>query len=373
MVCLRASLFVLATASVAACTTPSGSDGEAGETGELGEGEAVYRQTVADGNSFTCSTCHALSEPSADGLRRPGHPIADATRRPTWKNGQLTDMREAVNSCLSEWMNAEPWSADDPRWLALHDFLDEQAELAGIETAEALSFSIVEPPEDLTGGDPDDGRALFNGSCAVCHGEDGLGTNQAPPVTGFGHAPQYTARRVRTSGRLDSPVYDGLTGGVMPFWSAERLTNAELLDLVAYLEILDESDTSTEDGGEEDTGTTTGSDCDATSERVGWTAELENFFHDVGGTAEIVDDCTVVISNFTYDGTGIDVRIYGGQNGDYDNGFAMTDDLLQPGGYDGTTLVATLPDGESIDDLDGVSVWCVDVGVDFGSGVFAPP
>ena len=41
-------------------------------------------------------------------------------------------------------------------------------------------------------------------------------------------------------------------------------------------------------------------------------AELEEYFHDVSGTAEIVDDCTVIIHDFTYDGTGLDVRIYGG-------------------------------------------------------------
>ena len=331
------------------------------------EGEAVYRNVVEDGNSFSCSTCHALKEPSADGLRRPGHPIGDATRRPSWKNGQLDDMREAVNSCLQEWMNAEPWAADDPRWLALYEFLDGQAAL---ESAPALSFSIVDPPVELGGGDPDAGRATFNQSCAVCHGQDGAGTNQAPPVVGFGHAPDYTARRVRTSGRLDSPIYPGLSGGVMPFWSAERLSDAELLDLVAYLELLDAP------GDGDGDATTTGDpggDCPMTSARIGWTAELSTLFHDVSGTAEIIDDCTVVISSFSYDGTGIDVRVYGAQDGDYDNGYAMTDDLLQPGGYENVTLVAKLPEGRSMDELDGISVWCVDVGVDFGSGMFAPP
>jgi hypothetical protein len=182
------------------------------------------------------------------------------------------------------------------------------------------------------------------------------------------------AQRVRTSGRTDSPIYPGLTGGIMPFWAGDRLSDDELRDLVAYLEIVDDTttDTGTDTGGT-DTGTTTGSDCPMTSARIGWTADLQNFFHDVGGTAEIVDDCTVVISNFTYDGTGIDVRIYGGAGGDYDNGFAMTEDLLKDGGYNGTTLVATLPEGEDMDALDGISVWCVDVGVDFGSGVFSPP
>ena len=352
--------------TLCACVDPST------EAPALSEGEALYREPIADGNSFTCETCHALTEPAADGLRRPAHPLADATQRPSWKNGQLDDMREAVNSCLQEWMNAEPWAADDARWLALHEFLASQAPAAD---APALSYTIVAPPDDLGGGTIEAGRDTFNHSCSVCHGQDGTGTNQAPPVVGFGYEPGYVAQRVRTSGRSNSAIYPGLTGGIMPFWAADRLSDDELRDLVAYLAVLDETGDGDGDGdpttgdGDGDPGP----DCPATSARIGWTAELDTFFHDVGGTAEIVDDCTVVISNFTYDGTGIDVRIYGGQDGDYDAGYPMTDDLLLPGGYDGVTLVAKLPPGESVDQLDGVSVWCVDVGIDFGSGLFAPP
>ena len=38
-------------------------------------------------------------------------------------------------------------------------------------------------------------------------------------------------------------------------------------------------------------------------------------FHDVGGTARSIDDCTIEITDFTYDGTGIDVRLYGDLDG----------------------------------------------------------
>jgi hypothetical protein len=105
---------------------------------------------------------------------------------------------------------------------------------------------------------------------------------------------------------------------------------------------------------------------------VGWKAELVEYQHDVAGTATIIDNCTVEITHFTYDGTGIDVRVYGGVGGDYGAGFAMTDDLLKTGGYDDETLVATVPDGRTLDDLDGISVWCVDFAIDFGSDTFAP-
>jgi hypothetical protein len=32
----------------------------------------------------------------------------------------------------------------------------------------------------------------------------------------------------------------------------------------------------------------------------------------------------------------------------------------------------TLPSGRSLDEVDGLSVWCVPVGVSFGDGLFSP-
>ena len=81
--------------------------------------------------------------------------------------------------------------------------------------------------------------------------------------------------------------------------------------------------------------------------------------------------CTIEIREFTFDGQGIDVRLYGGLGGNYDDGFAIGDNLLNPAGWNGKTVRFTLPDDRSMDDLDGVSVWCVPVGVDFGSGMFS--
>ena len=130
----------------------------------------------------------------------------------------------------------------------------------------------------------------------------------------------------------------------------------------------DDDDDVPGDDDDDDTGPT--GDCLVTHPKIGQTAELSNLFHDVGGTAEIVDDCTIRITNFTYDATGIDVRLYGGLGGDYDNGFAIGDDLVRATPYAGETLDFRLPETMTMDDLDGVSVWCVDVGIDFGSGTF---
>lgn len=363
--CLPSCVLLGALSFIVACGEGVGGPMSAGP---MSEGERVFRGEVEDGNSFTCATCHAIREPADDGVRRVAHPLFDAARRPTYKNGALTELRDAANSCLQEWMNAEPWEAEDSRWVALEQFLESEAPS---EPAAPLRFAIAPPPlgDQLEGGVARAGHELFNASCAACHGTDGTGSSQAPPVAGRGLDLAYSARRIRTSGRADSAVYGGLTGGIMPFWAADRLSDDELRDLVAWLATSEGPSDPPDPTGDPPDPVDPGN-CTADHPLVGATAILEESFHDVGGIAEIINDCTIQIREFTYDGTGIDVRLYGGLGGNYDAGFAMGDDLIKPGGYQGETLVFTLPDDRTLDDLDGVSVWCVDVGVDFGSGMF---
>ncbi|MEM6927271.1 MAG: c-type cytochrome, partial [Myxococcota bacterium] len=299
--------------------------------GDASDGQAIYENRLDDGNVFACGTCHALREPADDGILRPGHAIGDAVARPSWKNGEVGSLLDAVNSCRDEWMNApEPWTADDPDWLALESFLAAQAPA----TAEPIRVEIVEPPADLSGGDPMAGMAAYEERCVACHSADGSITDLAPNVLFRGLEPEYIARRVRTSGRPGGVYGDVLTGGVMPFWGADRLSETELLDIVAYVAM----DASSRPTPPPTTPDDTPADeppegCTADHFRVGRVAELQEFFHDVAGTAEIIDDCTVEIRDFVFDGEGIDVRIYGGFRGDYDLGISMSENLLLPGGY----------------------------------------
>ena len=333
------------------------------------DGRLVYEQPFEDGNSFACATCHALSEPAADGFRRPGHPIGDATRRPSFKNGLFTDVRDAVNTCVDEWMDADPLSENDPRWRALFAFLDAQAT---VEVAEPIAIQIVSPPADLSGGDMITGMTLFNGSCAVCHGPDAVGTERAPSLIGEELDAETIARRVRTSGFRGSTTYEGLTGGRMPFWGADRISDDELLDLVAYVEeigrvvMMPDGGMPTDGGVPMDAGP---SGCDATHARVGQMAVLSTFSHDVSGTARIVDDCTIVIDEFTFDGGGINIQIYGGVGGNYSDGVSLSGNLRGMA-FSSETFTLTLPEGVTLDDFDGISVWCVPVGVSFGDGQF---
>lgn len=337
------------------------------ESPENLDGAEVYELPQPDGNTFACATCHALSEPAADGLRRPGHPIGDALGRPSFKNGQVDTFLAAANTCLVEWMTvSEPWTDESPRFLALKEFLEERAGEA--TEAPPLQFEIVPPPADaeLMGGSVEVGRDVFNQTCSVCHAEDAVGTERAPALRGETLDAELIARRVRTSGEKASPTYDGLTGGRMPFWSASRMSDAELVDVIAFL-LQNDPAVAEPPSGEEQPGER---ECSSAHAKVGQRAELSMLQHGVAGTATIVDDCTIRIESFDFDGGGIEVRIYGGVDGDYTAGFAMGPNLVRSTPYAEEVLEVQLPLDRTLDDLDGISVWCVAVGSSFGDGLF---
>ncbi len=324
-------------------------------------GDEVFLEPSSDGNSFACGTCHAENEPAADGFTRPGHPMTNVTSRPHYKNGEVDNLIDAVNSCRQEWMNAPEYTESSDEWQALLAHLES---LDDGSSPQALSFEIRQPPATLLGGDVMDGQEAFNSRCIVCHGEDAKGTIRGPNLVGDLLTEEQIARRVRTSGRGDSDVYEGLTGGIMPFWAPDRLSDEQLVDVIAFVKTLEES-------GGNNGGGNTGTDCDKTHPKIGQTANLSTIAHGVSGTATIIDDCTIEVTSFDFDGQGIDVRFYGGLSGNYNAGFSMSEnDIRRSGGYTNETITATLPSGKTLDDLDGISVWCVPVGASFGDGLF---
>lgn len=357
----------------------SGGEGSESSNGGSGSqsaadrtGEDLFWMPLTQFSTYACGTCHSIEEPAMDLMRRPGHALGEATARPSFKDGQLDDIIDAVNSCRAEWMaQPEPWDEDTPEWQRLRSFLEDQNDGAESET---ITYTIVEPSadtQDYEGGDFDAGQQLFNDSCALCHGEDGEGgTGRAPALPAVrldALGATGIARRVRLSGPSTSEVYEGLTGGGMPFWSEERLSEQELKDVILFL--LGKDDVEQMETGEQATDLR---ECGSTHAKVGQQAVLVNRVHGIGGTATIVDDCTIRIDDFTFDGAGINVQIYGGLGGAYASGFGMSDNLVGPA-YESVTLTVQLPEDRTLDDLDGVSVWCVPVGIDFGSGLFQDP
>lgn len=106
---------------------------------------------------------------------------------------------------------------------------------------------------------------------------------------------------------------------------------------------------------------------------IGWEAEFVTRAHDVAGTAVIVDEDTIELRDFTFDGGGVDARLFLVTDGaPFSNEFPLTDNLVGTP-YDGDTVELEIPEGASFEDWNLITLWCVPFGADFGSGVFLPP
>ncbi|MEM7206805.1 MAG: DM13 domain-containing protein [Pseudomonadota bacterium] len=104
--------------------------------------------------------------------------------------------------------------------------------------------------------------------------------------------------------------------------------------------------------------------CAQTHPKVGEVADLSTIAHGVRGRIRVVDDCTLEVTGFYYDGQGLnDVRFY-----NLDNGETYGDNLFGRAHSDRTFQITI--DSASLDDLDRISVWCIPARSSFGEGSF---
>jgi len=110
----------------------------------------------------------------------------------------------------------------------------------------------------------------------------------------------------------------------------------------------------------------------STNPLIGTTAEFSNFSHDIGGTLTIIDDRTLEVTNFTYDGGGPSVFFYLGTDGNYSPsaGGVKVGTELNGAAFNGETVRIDLPPNITLDDFNGVSVWCDLFFINFGDAQF---
>ena len=107
-----------------------------------------------------------------------------------------------------------------------------------------------------------------------------------------------------------------------------------------------------------------------TSSAIGQQASLVTRAHGVSGTATILNGNDIVLSEFNYDGTGIDVYAIISPNSGFSPYTVISGDLLNPAGYSNETLYLTLPPDVNLDDVSYFSIWCIPAITSFGDGAF---
>ncbi len=111
-------------------------------------------------------------------------------------------------------------------------------------------------------------------------------------------------------------------------------------------------------------------DCPSTHSLVGESRALRvSNTYGISGMVNIVSDCQIEITNFFYNGLGPAVSIYGGNNGNFDDGISLSA-AIQGRRFQGETLTVFLPEGTTLDEINSFSVWCFQFNIDFSSASF---
>ena len=85
------------------------------------------------------------------------------------------------------------------------------------------------------------------------------------------------------------------------------------------------------------------------------------------GRVEILNNCTLRITDFTYDGKGPDTFFYIANNGDYKNGSPIDKKLKRGTSYKNDILLLKL---DQQDQFNSISVCCDAFSVNFGDALF---
>lgn len=200
-----------------------------------------------------------------------------------------------------------------------------------------------------TDGDPDNGIALADQAIASA---TGLNVDFSASAEDFS---SQVVNLVANSGSINTELVNGI----------EALDHLQETLFVEGLDERPEQLPSMEEQLQEVNPNNT-----STHPLVGTSSEFTTRAHDVSGTLTILDDRTIMISNFNYDADGVNVFFYYGTDGNYSAGGPIGTRLNGRPPYVNETIVLTIPDGLTLDDFNGISVWCIPFDFDFGDARF---
>jgi thiosulfate dehydrogenase len=204
-------------------------------------GRALFSDATissAASNPFKCSTCHETT--AAPTKQLPGYVMHDAAVRPAWWGGSVQTLLDATNQCIYNFMRGNPLAADDEKGRALFVYL---ASLSPDPSAPLLPLTVVQNIVDVPSGDATRGKMWWDQGCGNCHGAPHTGDGRISDVASLvpddslaahGTDPKTGARPVVIEKVRHGKFFN--VGGNMPLFSLEALSDAQLGDILAYLE-----------------------------------------------------------------------------------------------------------------------------------------
>jgi ubiquinol-cytochrome c reductase cytochrome b subunit len=174
------------------------------------------------GNKLTCSNCHFLAGMARDSVCLVG--VSAEYPRVNPRTGREATLARKTNACLEMNLNGKPIPDEGP------DMLDILAYYrwisSGIPVGADVPWLGLQPLQSSYQPTAAKGKAIYEGKCAVCHGNAGQG-GTGPPVWGDG---SYTDG----SQMAESKVLAAFVKRFMPQGNP-NLTDEEALDVSAYM------------------------------------------------------------------------------------------------------------------------------------------
>ncbi len=114
--------------------------------------------------------------------------------------------------------------------------------------------------------------------------------------------------------------------------------------------------------------------CETNHAKVGYEGNFSTLAHQVSGRARVIDDCTIEITMFNYDGLGPLVYFYAGIDNNYIPSTSFTiGNSINGRSYTDAAITLRLPIDKTLDDFNSLSVWCADFRISFGELLFSAP
>jgi len=220
-------------------------------TGTSDSGRRLFYSPTISTNGLSCSHCHADfdEETRSDGQIRAGHSLFNSFYRETWwgkdpeEPEAYATIDEAAVVCVLHYMRNKDQ-------LTAQQQLDLRAYLKSIARRALRTPLAIAPAADKTGeyknfggGNRLSGKEVFYAACHSCHpnGNAGIASMALPRDKD----PSYYARIIREGDGLgsvlsgiDPNAYSFKAGKFMPFFGADRLSNVQIRDIIAYIKSL---------------------------------------------------------------------------------------------------------------------------------------
>lgn len=243
--------------------------------GDPKEGRKAYRRAYWTTTGLTCIHCHADFNEKKDPLDtkiRPGHSLYNSAHRAIWRDYRgenILDLKLAMKVCIDTWIVVPDTAAMRADSIRADSLAKAEAKLKkmkrgkGKKKEEAPPDTTMQPPKPvwdytrimadiaayleeispelqskpidvvrtqtipndqvLRQGDLARGKAIYERSCGICHAN-----GPAPSLYRNGYTPRQIAKKIRGL----SP--EGIAGVLMPAFSLDRLSNLDLINIVAY-------------------------------------------------------------------------------------------------------------------------------------------